>query len=68
MKYYVNDKPEVNGYREVHDELCNWLTYVINRTPIGEHPNCAEAMKAAEKIYPGEVDGCRWCCDECNTH
>ncbi len=65
-EYFVNDKPQRKSSREVHTADCKWLLYAESKTSLGEHDSCEGAMKAAENIYPGEVDGCFFCCFPCH--
>lgn len=63
-KYYVNNEQQTNGDHEVHRDDC--LRLPSNKHFLGEYSNCADAVKAAKKIYP-RSNGCYWCSKECHT-
>lgn len=55
---------------EVHDltpGACNRLPNSENRIPLGSHPNCDSALRAAGNLVTGKVDGCYYCCNPCHT-
>ena len=64
--YFVTDTPQRGKPREVHTEECKWLLYAESKTDLGEHESCEGAFAAAQQIYPGEVDGCFFCCFPCH--
>lgn len=64
--YYVNDNPQADsGDHEVHIDTCLWLTLAKSKTYLGYLTNCKDAMVKAKTIYT-KVDGCAYCCKECN--
>lgn len=64
--YYVNDNQQNDGYHEVHEDGCSWLSKAISTTSLGYCSDCKEAVRKAEAIYP-KSDGCYYCCNECHT-
>jgi hypothetical protein len=64
--YYVNTKSQDNGDHEVHKLSCSFMPLPEHRLFVGYFNNCHEALKEAKKTYP-TADGCRYCCQECNT-
>ncbi|NAS31992.1 hypothetical protein GTQ40_13485 [Flavobacteriaceae bacterium R38] len=64
--YYVNDNIQSNGDHEVHKENCYWLSFVLNKTYLGNHSTCHSAIKEAKKTYP-QSNGCYFCSNECHT-
>lgn len=66
-KYYFTNKPDNNGYNEVHTEDCIFMPLPPHSTYIGLFNNCTEAIKAAEEQYPTlTFDGCCFCCRPCH--
>lgn len=66
-KYYVHSRPQSNGDHEVHQEGCSWMPQPENRIYLGEFYNCQDAVNAAKPYYK-DVDGCHYCCPECDHH
>lgn len=64
--YYLNERPQPSGEREVHTASCAWLPNKENRIPLGNHPTCHGAIHEARKYYQN-VDGCAHCCPNCHT-
>lgn len=66
--YCVNKNAQPTGEHEVHnlDVNCKHLPEPINRLNLGWHPNCQSALRKAKESY-SNVDGCAYCCPECNT-
>lgn len=62
--YYVNNTAQFNGDHEVHVEGCKYMPY--NKSPLGAHTNCRDAVIVAKRIY-SEANGCAFCCLECHT-
>ena len=65
-KYYVNDNAQDTGEHEVHEEGCTWLELTESKTYLGEFPSCHGAVEKAKDYYD-DVDGCAYCCPDCNT-
>jgi hypothetical protein len=63
--YYVNKNAQPNGDHEVHEAGCAWMPAAENRIYLGEHSNCASAVREAKKYY-GQVDGCYFCSNACH--
>lgn len=67
ITYYFNDTVDDKGRHEVHERTCTYIPAVVNRTEIGIHPSCHDAIAAANALYPSKsFDGCYWCCRECH--
>lgn len=64
--YYVNRNQQSTGEHEVHKSGCEYLPDAQNRVYLGEHSNCQDAVKKAKEYY-SNVDGCKYCCEECHT-
>ena len=64
--YYVNKKAQENGDHEVHKESCDYLPNINNRKYLGLFSNCHDAVKKAREYHP-QVDGCKFCSEECHT-
>ena len=62
--YYVNERAQTGGEREVHRVICQWLP--SNREHVGNFDTDAQAMEAARAMYP-KVDGCAKCMPDCHT-
>lgn len=63
-KYYVNNNAQSNGDHEVHVITCSF--FPLDSTDLGEHRNCAEAIKTARNTYT-QSNGCFYCCNECHS-
>lgn len=63
--YLVNKQAQSTGEHEVHQDTCRHLPDIANRQYLGVFSNCKEALVAAKKQY-SNVDGCYYCCNECN--
>ncbi|HBF19523.1 MAG: hypothetical protein CMI36_13255 [Owenweeksia sp.] len=63
-KYYVNNRAQANGDHEVHDEDCHYLP--SDRKYLGLHNHCRSAVEAA-KAYYRQVNGCKFCSEDCHT-
>lgn len=64
--YYVNNHAQRNGDQEVHEATCSFLPEPENRTYLGTHLNCKEAVKKAREYY-SRVNGCYYCAKDCQT-
>jgi hypothetical protein len=60
---YVNKRPQQGGDHLVHRNGCAWMP----KDPryLGEFVTSYSAVEAAKKFY-SLVDGCHWCCPECD--
>lgn len=66
QKYYVNDEAQFNGDHEVHVESCRYYPKIKNKTYLGEHESCIEAVHAAKKVHR-QANGCVYCSRSCHT-
>lgn len=66
MDYYVNKNAQPTGEHEVHQASCIYLPHPNNLLYLGSFTNCADAVKKAGEYY-SNVDGCYYCCPNCNT-
>ena len=65
--YYVNKNTDNPGrHNEIHKVGCYWFPAKGNRTYLGKLSNCNDALKEAEKHYPNNVNGCKYCCYNCH--
>jgi len=64
--YYVNDHQQLNGDHEVHTDSCIHLPSATNRTYLGTFASCHDAVSAARRIHR-QVNGCRFCANDCHT-
>ena len=64
-QYYVNDHAQPTGEHEVHKQGCSFMPHPTNRTYLGWHSNCQQAVNKAREIYRN-VDGCYYC-TSCHT-
>ena len=62
--YYVNDIAQTTGEHEIHKKDCTF--FPKNNTYLGYFDTCQEAIEKAKTIY-SNVDGCHYCCSECDT-
>ncbi|QNO14953.1 hypothetical protein HYG86_09280 [Alkalicella caledoniensis] len=66
--YYFNNNTDNKGKHEVHTEDCSFLPATINRSYIGFHSNCKDAITNAKRANPAKsFDGCYWCSTQCHT-
>lgn len=65
LRYYVNDNAQHNGDHEVHIESCVYYSRLTNKTYLGEHDSCQDAVLVAQKKYR-QVNGCITCCRPCH--
>ena len=64
--YYVNDNSQADsGDYEVHKDGCSWLALAKSKSYLGYFTNCKDAIVKAKTTY-NQVDGCAYCCKECN--
>ncbi len=63
--YWVNDEARLNGTHEVHDEDCLQLPRESDRTPLGTHVDCWDALERAKSYY-NDVNGCPRCSPTCH--
>ncbi len=66
--YCVNTNAQSGSNdHEVHDlGTCNRLPNLENRKALGWHADCKAAVREAKKSY-SDVNGCYYCCPDCNT-
>lgn len=64
--YIVNRNAQSTGEHEVHTENCTRLPDLDHQVPLGSHDSCGPAVTKAKSIY-ANVDGCAYCCPDCNT-
>jgi hypothetical protein len=66
--YCVNRNAQDSGDHEVHnlDVGTTCLPLPENRIALGNFSSCHQAVAAAKNHY-SQVNGCRWCAEECNT-
>jgi len=64
--YIVNRNAQPTGEHEVHNENCSRLPDLENQVPLGSHDSCGPAVAKANSLYD-KVDGCAYCCPNCNT-
>lgn len=65
-KYYVNNRAQLNGDHEVHEESCIYLPTVLSKRYSGEFYSCKAAVAEAKKSY-NTADGCKTCSSDCHT-
>lgn len=67
-KYIINQNVQPTGENEVHKEdICDHLPYPENRILVGYFNTCREAIASARAKWPNNtIDGCAYCCPECN--
>lgn len=65
-RYYVNKNAQPNGDHEVHKSDCSRLPDEENRINLGFFNNCHDAVREA-KEYFNQVNGCKYCSEECHT-
>jgi len=68
--FIVNENGQSNGDHEVHVTTCtcSHMPATKNQIELGYYPSCHGAISKARKSFPSwKIDGCRWCCEECNT-
>lgn len=63
--YYVNTNRQSDGTHEVHTDGCSHPPLYAHRKDLGKFSSCKEALKKAKESYD-KVDGCGYCCPECN--
>lgn len=67
--YIVNSNAQWSGEHEVHNlGKCTNVNLPLpqNRVPLGWHPDCASAVRAARAYY-SNVDGCKHCAEACHS-
>lgn len=64
--YYVNKNAQPNGDHEVHTTGCTFMPAEENRIFLGNFSHCSGAVLEARKYY-NQVNGCRFCSEECHT-
>lgn len=65
-RYYVNKNAQDSGDHEVHTTGCSHMPDLDNCYYLGIYTNCRPAVRAASHYFD-QVDGCFYCCNECNT-
>ena len=63
-KYYVNRNAQPGGEHEVHKEGCVFMPK--NPIFLGLFDNCWDALERAKDFFD-DVDGGKFCCEECHT-
>lgn len=67
VKYYLSKEPrESDGKYVIHNIFCTKESYKNASMDLGSYPDCIEPYKLANKLHPGNIDGCRLCCFECH--
>lgn len=64
--YYLTNQPASAGVHEVHQDGCTYLPGPDDRTFLGKHGECHDAVEAARQIQRN-VDGCFYCATKCHT-
>lgn len=67
MRYYINKRAQTNGDHEVHTLTCSFLPSEEHREYLGDFSSCAPAVRAGKAKGYTRVDGCYFCCRECNN-
>ncbi len=65
-RYYVNKNTQESGDHEVHTTGCSHMPKLENCYYLGIFTNCRPAVREAKKYFD-QVDGCYYCCNDCNT-
>lgn len=68
--FILNKDMQESGDHEVHNETkgCNYLPSPTKRIELGYHLNCYDAVSEARRRRPSyKINGCYFCCNECNT-
>lgn len=67
-EYYVNKKPDKDGFHEVHHIICPHLSEVDLDAFVylGRFNSCHKALAEAKKHFT-QADGCRRCASSCHT-
>ena len=65
-EYCVNKVAQANGDHEVHEQGCQFWPAAHNRQSLGNHPNCASAVREARRHFTN-VNGCFYCARPCHT-
>jgi len=65
----MNSNAQPTGEHEVHREAtCDHLPDSENRLLIGYFDSCWSAIRTAKSKWPNlTIDGCAYCCPECNN-
>lgn len=70
MPFFVlNRKPQPEGEYEVHDlsANCIYLPAKPNMIHLGPHESCHGAVSEARlRFLDKRINGCFYCCNECN--
>ena len=68
--YYLNLNQQISGQYELHTEECLYFEKTKNFDYIGYYSSCEEAIRQAKLKHPdkiNKIDGCYYCCNECNN-
>lgn len=68
--YYLNMNKQPSGQYELHKDGCIFLKMTNETKYIGSFQNCYQAIISARQQYPDKayaIDGCYYCCRECNN-
>jgi len=70
--FIVNENAQSNGDHEVHNTTdgCSYMPKLENQIALGYHSSCHEAVSEAKRtqVWPDStINGCYYCCTECNT-
>ena len=63
--YLVNKNAQSTGEHEVHTTTCSQRPKPENQKKLGYFSDCHGAVREAKKYY-NNVDGCAYCCPDCN--
>ena len=61
---YVGNNAPPPPDHEVHIAGCVWMP--ADRTYLGEHNDCFDAIRVARKTYR-QANGCYFCCNACHS-
>lgn len=65
--YYVNKNQQSNGDHEVHKSGCSYMPREENKEYLGMFDNCHKAVEEAKRRHYPNVNGCYYCCRECDN-
>lgn len=64
--YLVNREKRDGRYHEVHTSVCAHRPQTHNSHHLGNHNDCASALRAAEAAGFRPADGCKHCSPACH--
>lgn len=74
MRYFMNAHQQSSGDYEVHNENCSFGKLVKDKLELGNYLQCQPAVERAIALYcnevqqkEGQINGCYYCCNPCNT-